>query len=139
MQKNSKKKKKKNAKYSKKDMIWKKEKKRERENCCFRLSKGLKDLLVGKLSSAKKRVSDHINCLKKGKWAQYLDGAPEGRTERRSPRFRPDDRFWSKGSDTRFVPFIHSVQFVTTSHFYVYMKVYHFFLPSAKWRCVLLW
>ena len=48
----------------------------------------------------KKGRSDHINCMKRGKWAQYLNGAPEGRTERRSPRFRPDDRFWSNGSDT---------------------------------------
>ena len=29
-----------------------------------------------------------------------LDVAPERRTERYSPRFRPGDRFWSQVSDT---------------------------------------
>ena len=48
-----------------------------------------------------KRVSrTHYLDKKKKMTAVPLDVAPERRTERYSPRFRPGDRFWSHGSET---------------------------------------
>ena len=85
-----------------------------------------------------------------------LDVAPERRTKRCSPRFRPGGRFWgeprfrylSPGREgekcrpldhTWQIPFIHSVQFVITSNFHIYIKMSRFFLPSGTDTYVLVW
>ena len=55
MQKNSQKKEKQKRQIRQKRHDFEKKKTNKWENCCSRLSKGLNDLLVGKLSSAKKK------------------------------------------------------------------------------------
>ena len=146
MQKNSKKRKNKNAKPNtrEKTRFWKK--KKNGKIVLLGYQKVWMTYLWENYPAQKRWRSDDINCIKRGKRAQYLDGAPEisARWSLLEQRFG----YLSPGSEgekrrplkhTFHIPSINSVQFVTTSHFYVYMKVYHLFLPSAKWRYVLLW
>ena len=49
----------------------------------------------------KKKIPEALDLHKDRKMSAVpLDVAPERRTERCSPRFRPGDRFWSQVSDT---------------------------------------
>ena len=85
-----------------------------------------------------------------------LDVAPERRTKRCSPRFRPGGRFCelrfrylssptgregeiSRPLDhTRQIPFIHSARLIDTTNFYIYRGVFWIFSPCGTLRCVLM-
>ena len=77
--------------YSKLSVLW-----------FFKFSKGWNKLVFGSLRLRKKEYPEHQIYLhtKMKISAVPLDVAPERRTERCSPRFRPGDRFWNRGSDT---------------------------------------
>ena len=85
-----------------------------------------------------------------------LDAAPERRTKRCSPRFRPGGRFCelrfrylssptgregeiSRPLDhTRQIPFIYSARLIDTTNFYIYRGVFWMFSPCGTLRCVLM-
>lgn len=121
--------------------FWKK-----RENCHLRLSKGLNYFVEGKLRQRKKERLHHTIYIKGGKWTHYLDVFLEISFRWSLLDLRLRYSLPSRmGKKRRFLehmwhtPFIHSVQFVITSHFFEYINVYQLFLPNGTWRCVLLW
>ena len=67
---------------------------KERQNCQFQFSKGLNNLVLGKLRLRKKEHSLELLHKKRKLTAVTLDVPNYA-----SPRFRPVDRFWSQGSD----------------------------------------
>ena len=85
-----------------------------------------------------------------------LDVAPERRTKRCSPRFRPGGRFCelrfrylssptgregeiSRPLDhMRQIPFIHSTRPINSNNFYIYRTVFYIFSPCGTLRCVLM-
>ena len=56
-------------------------------------------LIVWQMKKQKRNKTLYLHKKRKMS-AVPLDVAPERRTERCSPRFRPGDRFWSQVSDT---------------------------------------
>ena len=83
-----------------------------------------------------------------------LDVAPERRTKRCSPRFRPGGRFWgeprfrylspgSEGEKCRPLdhlwqtPFIHLARFISSSSFHIYRTVFYFSPPFGTFRCLI--
>ena len=56
-------------------------------------------LIVWQMKKQKQNKTLYLHKKRKMS-AVPLDVAPERRTERCSPRFRPGDRFWSQVSDT---------------------------------------
>ena len=57
-------------------------------------------LILRQMKKQKQKKQKTLYLHKKRKISALpLEVAPESRTERCSPRFRPGDRFWKKGSD----------------------------------------
>ena len=83
-----------------------------------------------------------------------LDVAPERRTKRCSPRFRPGGRFCElsfrylspgrEGEKCRpldhvwQIPFVHSARFLDSCNFYIYRSVFYLFPPFGTIKCVLI-
>ena len=84
-----------------------------------------------------------------------LDVAPERRTKRCSPRFRPGGRFCElsfrylspgrEGEKCRpldhmwQIPFIHSTRFITSDNFYIYNWAFFLLSPCGTFKCALVW